>query len=53
MTNKQNQNKQQITKPKQMKAATLILTKQTNKINQPMEKKNKNRVQEINLWLES
>lgn len=39
MTNKQNQNKQQITKLKQMKTATLILTKQTNKINQPMEKK--------------
>lgn len=53
MTNKHNQNKQQITKLKQMKTATLILTKQTNKINQPMEKKNKNRIQEINLWLES
>lgn len=39
MTNKHNQNKQQITKLKQMKTATLILTKQTNKINQPMEKK--------------
>lgn len=39
MTNKQTQNKQKLTKPKQMKTATLILTKQTNKLNQPMEEK--------------